>query len=172
MELRLERSFERENLLDEALVLAYGERAAALILLIATAINGTGQGAGSLATFGKSANNWPDDPYAYDQVVKGVNVILESYRPQGSPTPPVMTSTNPVSNETRDLAPLFENVGIDEALTLISGVARGKPSSSAHISVVSRICKLLEGFRKPVVPKERTATPAEMKILGGRERAP
>ena len=84
---RLERSFEHERVLHEALALAYGPRTAALVLLIARAMHDAGTAEAFNKTFTpEGAANWTDDPDAYEQATKAADTILTSARPPGEPT--------------------------------------------------------------------------------------
>jgi hypothetical protein len=85
-EVRIERSFERENLLIEVLSLAYGRQLGGVVLLIADVMNHAGVG-GAYIKAG-SAENWLDMPWPYDQARQGVDKILERFRPEGDATPP------------------------------------------------------------------------------------
>jgi hypothetical protein len=88
-ELRIERSFDRENLLVEALNLAYGRQGAGAVLLIAEAMHNAGAGAALIKTGTvEESQNWLDVPYAYDQASKAVAKILDELRPAGDSTPP------------------------------------------------------------------------------------
>jgi predicted transcriptional regulator len=80
-ELRLERSFEREELLSEALVLAYGEQAAGLILLLGTAMDMAGRFSHFAAT--RKHTSWVENPYAFDQAAQAALKLIEAARPAG-----------------------------------------------------------------------------------------
>lgn len=90
---RLERSFQREDLLTEALTLAYGADIAILLTLMGEAMKDTARSAGVLSLgFMEGPDNWRADPYVYDQVAKAAAYIVEHLRPEGEikipPTPP------------------------------------------------------------------------------------
>lgn len=111
-ELRLERSFDREDLLSETLTLAYGPRLAGILLLLGAALQETGRVAAVLATPKPAAPSkirgvspsgqddvafellydttklWLDDPFAYDQAMSAAIAVLEAARPAGDPKPP------------------------------------------------------------------------------------
>jgi predicted transcriptional regulator len=83
-EMRLEHTFTATNAVLDALDLAYGRRLTGLLLAMAHAAQLTG----TRAVFVSQANitggeDWMSDPYAYDQAVKAIEVLLEAYRPAG-----------------------------------------------------------------------------------------
>jgi TraY domain len=84
-ELRLERSFDRNDLLGEVLSLAFGERLAGLLILTglamasAAAIAPVGQGQREL----RRDDDWLSDPAAYGAAVFAASRLLDSARPAG-----------------------------------------------------------------------------------------
>jgi hypothetical protein len=88
-EFRLEQSFNREDLLGEAMTLAYGRELAGLLMMLGTTMHDVGRSAGFSATFTiEGANAWWSHPYAYDQAVQAVVRLLEAARPVGERRPP------------------------------------------------------------------------------------
>ena len=88
-EVRLELSFNREDLLGEAMSLAYGRELAGLLMMLGTTMHDVGRSAGFSATFTiEGANAWWSHSYAYDQVVQAVVRLLEAARPVGERRPP------------------------------------------------------------------------------------
>jgi hypothetical protein len=89
-ELRLERTFRAEDAAHQQLALAYGERAAAVVLMIARAMHEAGTCAAFAVTHTLEGSvNWLDVPYGFDQARKAANRILDLARPIGEPmTPP------------------------------------------------------------------------------------
>jgi len=88
-EFRLERSFDHQDLLQNAMELAYGRPLAGVLLILAKAIKGAGENAAFGAATVSSSHTldgppkWLDIPYAYDQAVRAANRILEAVRPLG-----------------------------------------------------------------------------------------
>lgn len=82
---RIERSFDRQNLLGEALELAYGREAAALIMVIAREMVRAGRVSAAISRGPSFMDRWLDDPYAYDQATRAVGTILDAFRPAGNP---------------------------------------------------------------------------------------
>ena len=82
-ELRLERSFDRQDLLSEALSLNYGKDLAGMLMLLGSAMLFSGylHSVGS-QPFAKGA--WTEDPDAYEQAVQAATMILEAMRPEGA----------------------------------------------------------------------------------------
>ena len=88
-EVRLEQSFNREDLLGEAMTLAYGRELAGLLMMLGTTMHEVGRSAGFSASFTiEGANAWWSHPYAYDQAVQSVVRLLEAARPLGERRPP------------------------------------------------------------------------------------
>jgi hypothetical protein len=89
-ELRIERSFEHEGLLGEALSLSYGPNLAGVLQLIADVMHHAGVGGAFVKAGGSvaDAQNWLEVPYAYDQAFKGAAKVLEAFRPEGDASPP------------------------------------------------------------------------------------
>ncbi len=88
-EFRLEHTFNEEKTVLDALDLGYGRQWTGLLLTLAK----TGQFTGTRAVFlsqwnGEGCEDWLSDPYAYDQVVRAINFVLETFRPPGKPTTP------------------------------------------------------------------------------------
>ena len=140
---RLERSFDRENLLTDALDLAYGPRTAALVLMIAEAMDATGSYSG-FAKIGtlEGSRNWTDDPYSYDQVVQSIITILEAFRPEGTPESP-----HKRDQVGEDMTALFANMGRGFANGILEEVARGAARTSGSIERVEQICRLMGTLR-------------------------
>ena len=83
-ELRLEHTLNDEKSVLDVLELMYGRRWTGLLLMLACA----GQLTGTRGVFVSQWNlqggeDWLADPYAYDQMVRAVNFILEAFRPEG-----------------------------------------------------------------------------------------
>src|SRR5262245_24650139 len=85
---RLERSFDRQDLLVEALTLTYGKHIAGLIMAAGRAM----EDAGRLAAFATdpraSAGRWVDMPFAYREATLAAAMVLGAFRPPGEPTTP------------------------------------------------------------------------------------
>jgi hypothetical protein len=83
---RLERSFDRQDLLSEALTLAFGEKLAGLLMMLGNVIGPSGdvtvhQKDRSPSPF--RLEQWTDDPAAYDQAVQSAIRVLNALRPPG-----------------------------------------------------------------------------------------
>jgi hypothetical protein len=81
-ELRLEQSFERQALLPQILDLAYGRKAAGLLLavLYQTVRDGRIGAAQSGGSF-EALNNWPDDFFACQQAARGAAAMFKGMQP-------------------------------------------------------------------------------------------
>jgi hypothetical protein len=81
-ELRLERSFERNDLLADVLSLAYGRPLAGLLVALGEAMDRAGRLAALLAPCPRE--DWFDHPFAYDQALSAAHILLEAARPPGA----------------------------------------------------------------------------------------
>lgn len=82
-EARLERSFDRQDLLVESLTMAFGGNAAALLLLLGRAASDTGRIVGWMANDGADAGTWLSSPQAFHEVEEAVQLVLSALRPPG-----------------------------------------------------------------------------------------
>src|SRR5207249_4009962 len=85
-EVRLERSFDRQGLLPDALELAHGREAAGLIFSLALLMSTVGRGAAreKARMTRKPPQSWANDPFAYHQAVRAAIAFLRNARP-GAP---------------------------------------------------------------------------------------
>jgi hypothetical protein len=90
---RLERSFDRQDLLAETLELAFGREAGGLGLAVIAIMNAEGR----FAAHDKAQRAgiqrekmvpWIDDPHAYDQAMVAAVEMLKIVRPKGDPSAP------------------------------------------------------------------------------------
>jgi hypothetical protein len=86
IELRLQRSFDREEIFTEVLKHAYGRELAALLLEIGSVMDLTGRLAAFDAT--RTLESWTSNTFAYKQAVQGAAHILRKRRPRGPIVPP------------------------------------------------------------------------------------
>jgi TraY domain len=83
-ELRLERSFERQDILAEALTLAFDRHTAGLVMVLARAMEATGRVGSFISNESlKSHANWRNDPFAYQEATLAVDAIMKAFRPTG-----------------------------------------------------------------------------------------
>jgi hypothetical protein len=83
-ELRLDRSFQAEGVLSEALELMFPGGASVLMDALLQLIKLVGPHTGYFSTLNAAgARNWFDNPYAYDQVASGIGSLVEKLRPPG-----------------------------------------------------------------------------------------
>lgn len=91
IENRLRKSFERQGLLDEVLKLAYGPKLAGILLGCAAVAQSTGRLCWLLSGQEQpgvdAIDNWPTDPFCFDQAVKSILALLDGppFRPAGDP---------------------------------------------------------------------------------------
>jgi hypothetical protein len=88
IEWRLERSFEQQGALREAMDLWCGRKLAGLLLLLGHVMRMAGANARTLPTDGMPAYGWDwfSNAYAYDQAVRAAKCAFERYRPDGDPS--------------------------------------------------------------------------------------
>jgi hypothetical protein len=94
-EIRLEHSFDREDLLTEVLSLTYGRRVAGILQLLGSAMLHSGvktllAAAGGPLADGNVADytEWTTNPDAFEQARRSVVAVLERFRPEGEITNP------------------------------------------------------------------------------------
>lgn len=84
-EFRVEHSFDRDDLLPEVLTLKYGRQLAGVVMLLGLAMKLAGETNAFIKTGDSNkAKQWMDDPFAFDEAVKAVNLILEKLGPKAS----------------------------------------------------------------------------------------
>jgi hypothetical protein len=81
-EIRLERSFEREDLLSEALTLAYGRKVAGILLAVAYVMDAASR-LTERNTWNPFRKDWTDDPERFDHAVQAATALLYAVRPPG-----------------------------------------------------------------------------------------
>jgi hypothetical protein len=122
-ELRLERSFERQDLLPEVLGEAYPRPVAGLLLALGLVMTNAGlreYWARSMV-FGFD-DRWMDDPTSFDEALQGVVALLNAARPRGTPDTPKVFP------------------GIQFANAMIDAIQRdpppGDPFATRHLSAI------------------------------------
>lgn len=123
---RLERSVGAEDAFD---TMVGGPEVAGILEVIARLMKETGQSAGFVSTFTlEGANQWFNNPYAYDQVVQGVNRVLEEFRPAGKIKAP---KAPPKTGGPFDEINVHEHIGIMTANTVIGDARDPEESPTA-----------------------------------------
>ena len=82
-EIRLERSFERQDILSNALTLAYGERVAGLLIALGEVMADVGNR--WRWEHGQPEEHWTSDPKVFSAAVQAGSAILTAARPTGVP---------------------------------------------------------------------------------------
>ena len=89
-ESRLEASFARGALLDDALELAYGKRLAGLLMLLGEAMGAVGSTvAFVMDRTPKALAAWADEPAAFNEALDCAIAILEGKKVPGADAPPI-----------------------------------------------------------------------------------
>jgi len=115
-ELRLEQSFRDQGSMINAMELTYGGTASFILRLLGPMMREVGQHAGFAATFTlEGAQNWRANPYAYDQVVRSINALLEKLRPNGEIQLPRIAHLRGGPPEL-DFQTIYQNLGEQFAL--------------------------------------------------------
>ena len=153
-EFRLEQTFKAQNAVFDALDLAYGRRWAGLLLAIAQVAQIAGTRAVSLSQWNfEGCEDWTADPYAYDQAMRGIDFVLEAFRPQGKIVSPPDTIGLP--------ADAYARLGEGFARGLLNGLVSPNEQQAwafAHIApaVRQRLSELIPTIRMepdaPLVP--------------------
>lgn len=96
IEMRLERSFDRQDLLSDALTLAYGPQLAGILMIVAGVMNHAGRAAAHWAIANrkhpglplKDIDAWFEHSFAYNQALEGAVAVLMWARPVRKPDAP------------------------------------------------------------------------------------
>jgi hypothetical protein len=84
---RLQRTFQNQKVLQEALDLSFGPQISGILMIIGDVMRATAQ----TASFAKSGNpsleDWLEDPAIFDEVAKEVAVVFAQHRPGGGILP-------------------------------------------------------------------------------------
>lgn len=80
---RLDRSFQRGDLLDEALSLRWGSRMAKIMQGVAVAMETVGDQAFLAAEGRDPRGRWHEHPYAFDRALEAAKRALNFFRPKG-----------------------------------------------------------------------------------------
>jgi hypothetical protein len=102
---RLSHSFRDADMLQEALVLAFGDRTADLLLQVGRIMRDGGNVGLAVSGNAPQPDGWMQNPIAYEAVVRGVTRLFERLRPAGDPHLPRNPLLNPDAPDLRqDLA--------------------------------------------------------------------
>jgi hypothetical protein len=136
-EWRLERSFDRQDLLSEFLEASYGPQVAGLLLLLGGTLHDVASIARALPLIARGGmsqdvvksfsgavwwEGWLDDPHAFNEAHKAIFTILDKLRPPGSPQPNEETV-----NAMKALG--WENIGPRVAADFLRELRRHKPAA-------------------------------------------
>jgi hypothetical protein len=117
----LEYALHAEERLDQSFDLTFGRPAAGLLMVLARAIRDTGPHAGFMTTMSQSgAENWLNNPYAFNEVSSAVTDIIDGFRPEGTIEPPRMPDGPPGSP---DLNKVIATIGREAAKHLLEAIA-------------------------------------------------
>ena len=113
IELRLERSFTKQETVLEALDLIYGPENIAIAMVFAELAHGLNLHASMVAMMrGKREQHgepsWLNDPFLFNEFAATINIALEAMRPEGSVSAPSANSTLPVDAQSREIGNLIE----------------------------------------------------------------
>ena len=82
-EFRLERSFDHQDLLSEALTLAYGRKLAGIIMALGFVMDGAARGWDFRSN--ASSRDWTDEPELFELAIEAACTLLNAARPKGTP---------------------------------------------------------------------------------------
>jgi hypothetical protein len=117
---RLERSFDRQDLLVEALSMTYGKRLAGILMIVGRAMEEAGRQAGFATDLRRSSDSWMEVPFAYREAATAAALVLNAFRPPGEVTVPSPVYTG-IINAVR------EDIGLHEADRLVEAVKKKAP---------------------------------------------
>ncbi len=126
-EVRIEQSFVRQGLLAPALELAYGRKAAAILLATAHAFTHEGRAAAVISGGSIDAvDNWTTDPFAFGQATKAVAEMLARL------SPPADRGTGRVSNPSDQMWEDMIKEGVAITLDAIKDPSWGQQFPDVH----------------------------------------
>ena len=124
---RIERSFERQDLVEEVLEATYGRQLAGLLMILGRSMKDVGAHAGFVATRTvEGGTDWFEVPYAFDQAAQAAETIIEACRPDGEKSIPQKSGIGGVNAM---LATLGEGV----AATTLSSIAAPEQAPTAEL---------------------------------------
>lgn len=116
-ELRIENSFRNRRLIDEALALAYGEKTAATLLLLAETIRqSSDHAAWIMALAGREEvwrEDWLSEPDMFGIVARHLTRAIEALRPPGDVSAPLLDLDG------QDLTVIFDKAGAANVLDAV-----------------------------------------------------
>jgi hypothetical protein len=134
-ELRLRNSLQAERVLDEAVDLVFPADASIVAIPLLRLLAAVGPQAGYFSTLTPAgARDWFDNPYAYDQVVKGIAALLEALRPPGATAFPFMMERGGAVQEClgQDFAAEILRALLDDSLASDDQLTRVRQKLSAE----------------------------------------
>ena len=166
-EVRLERSFDHQELLPQVLELTYGRQLAAVLLMLGQVMKTAGESAAFSETVHPGSSfrpegvrKWFDSPYGYDQAVRAAVRILDALRPRGNSEMP-----KDMRHGQLDLAYVEEHLGERVANGLLEEAAYGRSRANSqegariYHKMLGRLTKRL----KNVAPIDRSGEPGSAK---------
>jgi hypothetical protein len=82
-EYRIQRTFQNQKVLQEALDLSFGPQISGLLMIIGDVMRATAQTASFAKNGNPSLENWSEDPAVFDEVAKEVAVVFAMHHPGG-----------------------------------------------------------------------------------------
>jgi hypothetical protein len=87
-EYRIQRTFENQRMLQEALDISFGSDISGLLMIIGDVMRATAQTVSFAKDGDPSLEIWSEDPVVYDEVAKAVATVFAEHRPVGGILPP------------------------------------------------------------------------------------
>jgi hypothetical protein len=145
---RLTQSYRNDQSIISALDFAYGRETAGVMMLLHEVIKHTVRDAALIVADRGRGVDWLSQPYAFDQVVRGVNHALNGLKPSGDPSPPEW-----------DLGPLLAaKVGEFMAATVLDAVI---DPENAHLGLSSWAKHVSERLGSKLVERLRGSDPGK-----------
>jgi hypothetical protein len=119
---RLERSFDRQDLLVEALSMTYGKRLAGILMIFGRAMEEAGRQAAFATDLRRSSDSWMEVPFAYREAARAAALVLNDFRPAGEVT---VTGPRPANMEI--INAVGEDIGLHVADRLVEAVKKKAP---------------------------------------------
>lgn len=129
---RLDRSFDRQDLLSEILTTAYGSKeVAGLVMLLGEALHRSGEFCRMIGRLSEAnaegSGAWMTDPYAFDQAAQAALSVLEAVRPSGDTRTPAGAQRLKRRDGSSDLT--FDRLGVETAVRVMADVRANPPKT-------------------------------------------
>jgi hypothetical protein len=123
---RLQRTFQNQKVLQEALDLSFGAHISGLLMIIGDVMRATAQTVSFAENGDPSLEIWSEDPVVYDEVAKAVASVFAEHRPVGEILPP--SKMAPASRAT--VSDIAQGIAVKRMAELERGATKARKGGS------------------------------------------